>query len=58
MDLDFSIGKGITMDFSIGGGAPAPAPAPVAVYDNWAGVADPCLMGFVTEDFEEVQDGD
>ena len=29
-----------------------------AVYDSWIGVADPCFMGFATDDFEEVQDGD
>lgn len=27
-----------------------------AVYDNWAGVADPMLTGFATDDFEEVSD--
>lgn len=53
MEIDFSIGKGITMDFSIGGVAPAPAPSPVAVYDNWSGVADTLLTGFVTDDWEE-----
>lgn len=28
------------------------------VYDNWIGVTDPLLTGFVTDDWEEDQNGD
>lgn len=57
MTFRFVIGEPVQMRFVIGG-APAPAPTPVAVYDNWAGVADPMLTGFVTDDWEEDQNGD
>ena len=50
MMFKFVIGEPVQMRFAIGG-APAPAPAPVAVYDNWAGVTDPCLTGFVTDEW-------
>lgn len=58
MEMNFSIGKDISLDFSIGGGAPAPpTPVPVAAYSEFIAVSDPCIMGIVTSSWEEISDG-
>jgi hypothetical protein len=61
MELNFSMGEGITMEFSIEGGVPSPptpAPAPVTVYSDWRPAFDSALTGFVTDNWEEVTNDD